>query len=146
MKKDGFNNLYYYSINGNLIKKLTSNTFPVRDIIGANASGNEVYFTATGENPTNMLGYKVTLKGKQTQITKDAGVHNFIPCFDGSYFFDEYSNHTTRSKSLYNKNLKTTTLLESSNKYDGYAMGTAENKNHKAAGRHHQFIHPIDKT
>jgi dipeptidyl-peptidase-4 len=133
-EKDGFNNLYYYNIDGKLIKKLTSNAFPVRDIIGANASGNEIYFTATGENPTNMLGYKVTLKGKQTQITKDAGVHNFIPCFDGSYFFDEYSNHTTPSKSLvYNKNLKATTLLESSNKYDGYAMGTAEIKTIKAA-------------
>jgi dipeptidyl-peptidase-4 len=130
----GLNNLYYYNIDGKLIKKLTSNAFPVRDIIGANASGNEIYFTATGENPTNMLGYKVTLKGKQTQITKDAGVHNFIPCFDGSYFFDEYSNHTTPSKSLvYNKNLKATTLLESSNKYDGYAMGTAEIKTIKAA-------------
>jgi dipeptidyl-peptidase-4 len=133
-EKDGFNNLYYYSIEGKLIKQLTANKFPVREIISSNNAGSEIYFKATGENGTNMLAYKVDLKGKQTLITKDLGVHNCIPNFDGSYFFDEYSNHTTPSKSLlYDKKLKSTTLLESKNKYDGYVMGTAEIKSIKSA-------------
>jgi dipeptidyl-peptidase-4 len=133
-EKDGFNNLYYYSIEGKLIKQLTSNKFPLREIISSNAAGNEIYFKATGENGSNMLAYKVDLKGKQTLITKDLGVHNCIPNFDGSYFFDEYSNHTTPSKSLlYDKKLKATTLLESKNKYDGYEMGTSEVKTIKSA-------------
>ncbi|MFM9988814.1 DPP IV N-terminal domain-containing protein [Flavobacterium sp.] len=133
-EKDGFNNLYYYSIEGKLIKQLTANKFPVREIISSNNAGSEIYFKATGENGTNMLAYKVDLKGKQTLITKDLGVHNCIPDFDGSYFFDEYSNHTTPSKSLlYDKKLKSTTLLESKNKYDGYVMGTAEIKTIKSA-------------
>lgn len=133
-EKDGYNNLYYYSIDGKLIKQLTANKFPVREIIGSNTAGTEIYFKATGENGTNMLGYKVDLKGKQTLITKDLGVHNFIPNADGTTFFDEYSNHSTPSKSLlYDKKGKVTTLLVSSNKYDGYEMGTAEIKTIKAA-------------
>ncbi len=133
-EKSGFNNLYYYSIEGKLIKQLTQNKFPVREIIGSNAAGTEIYFKATGENPTNMLGHKVDLKGKQTLITKDQGVHNCIPNFDGSYFFDDYSNHSTPSKSLlYNKNGKAKILLESSNKYADYQMGTAEIKTIKSA-------------
>ena len=80
-EKSGFNNLYYYSIEGRLIKQLTQNKFPVREIIGSNTAGNEIYFKATGENPTNMLAYKVDLNGKQTLITKDQGVHNCIPKF-----------------------------------------------------------------
>ena len=133
-EKDGFQNLYYYSIDGKLIKQLTSNKFPAREIIGSNKSGSEIYFKATGENPTNMLVYKVDLKGKQTLITNEQGVHNVTISSDGNYFFDEFTNHTTPSKSvLIDKSLKTTTLLESKNKYDGYTMGSAEIKTIKAA-------------
>lgn len=133
-EKDGFQNLYYYSIEGKLIKQLTANKFPAREIIGANPTGTEIYFKATGANPTNMLVYKVDLKGKQTLITKDEGVHAVSISTDGNWFFDEFSNHSTPSKSLlYDKKLKATTLLESKNKYDGYQIGTADIKTIKAA-------------
>lgn len=133
-EKDGFQNLYYYSIEGDFIKQLTNNKFPVREILGTNPTGTEIYFSSTGENPTNMMAYKVSLKGKQTLITKDAGVHSFSVSSDGNSFFDEFSNHSTPSKSLlYDKNLKAVTLLESKSKYDGYQMGTAEIKTIKAA-------------
>jgi len=133
-EKDGFQNLYYYSIDGKLIRKLTNNTFVTRDILGANPAGTEIYFKATGPNPTNMLVYKVDIKGKQTLITKDEGVHNVSISSDFNWVFDEFSNHATPSKSLlYNKSLKANTLLESKNKYEGYEMGTAEIKTIKAA-------------
>ncbi|HPJ10647.1 MAG TPA: DPP IV N-terminal domain-containing protein [Flavobacterium sp.] len=133
-EKDGFQNLYYYSIDGKLIKQLTANKFPAREILAANPAGTEIYFTATGENPTNMLAYKVDLKGKQTLITKDSGTHTVAVSTDGNWIFDEFSNHTTPSKSLmYDKNGKATTLLVSKNKYEGYEMGTAEIKTIKSA-------------
>jgi dipeptidyl-peptidase-4 len=133
-EKDGFNNLYYYSIEGKLIKQLTNNKFPTREIIKSNTAGTEIYFKATGENPTNMLVYKVDLKGKQTLITKDQGVHTVNISNDGNWFFDEYSNDSTPSKSLlYDKNLKSKTLLESKNKYEGYEIGTSEIKTIKSA-------------
>jgi dipeptidyl-peptidase-4 len=132
-ERNGFNNMYYYSIEGKLIKQLTNNKFPLREIIGS-ALGNQVYFKATGDNATNMLVYKVDLKGKQTLLTKDFGVHQFSASHDGSYYFDEFSNHSTPSKSLiYNKNLTSKIIIESSNKYDGYEMGTSEIKTIKAA-------------
>ena len=133
-EKDGFHNLYYYTIDGKLIKQLTNNKFPAREIIGSNPAGTEIFFKATGENGTNMLVYKVDLKGKQTLITKEAGVHNVSISSDGNWFFDEFSNHSTPSKSvLYDKNLKATTLLVSKNKYEGYEMGTSEVKTIKSA-------------
>ncbi len=133
-EKDGFQNLYYYSIDGQFIKQLTTNKFPAREILGANTSGTEIYFKATGENATNMLVYKVDLKGKQTLITKDFGTHSVSISSDGKWFFDEFSNHTTPSKSiLYDKNLKSKTILESLNKYDGYQIGTSIIKTIKSA-------------
>ena len=81
-----------------------------------------------------MLAFKVNLNGKQTLITKSQGIHNCLPNFDGSYFFDDYANHSTPSKSvLYSKNLKAKTLVESSNKYADYQMGTSEIKTIKSA-------------
>jgi dipeptidyl-peptidase-4 len=133
-EKDGFDNLYYYSIDGKLIKQLTQNKFVAKDIIAVNVAGTEVYFNATGPNPTNMLVYKVDLKGKQTLVTKDEGQHFVAVSTDGNWVFDEYSNHTTPSRSLlYDKSLKASTLLTSANKYDGYTIGTAEIKTIKAA-------------
>lgn len=133
-EKDGFQNLYYYSIEGTLIKQLTANKFPAKEIINTTASGNEIFFKATGTNPTNMLVYKVDLKGKQALLTKENGVHNWIPNTNGSWFFDEFSNHTTPSKSLlYDKKGSAKLLLESKNKYEGYQIGSAEISTIKAA-------------
>ena len=126
-EKDGFNNLYYYSIEGKFIKQLTQNKFITKDILGSNPKGTEIYFSATGANPLNMLAYKVDLKGRQTLITKEEGVHNVSISTDGNYFFDQFTNHNTPSKAvLYDKSLKAKTLLVSANKYEGYAMGTSE--------------------
>ncbi|HLN95371.1 MAG TPA: prolyl oligopeptidase family serine peptidase, partial [Flavobacterium sp.] len=133
-EKDGFNNLYYYSLDGKLIKQLTANRFVLRDILGSTKNGSTIFFTATGPNATNTLAYKVDLKGKQTLLTKDEGVHRVSFSTDGNWVFDEYSNHSTPSRSLlYDKNGKASVLLESKNKYEGYELGTADIRTIKSA-------------
>lgn len=133
-EKDGYNNLYYYTIEGKLIKQLTTNKFAAKEIVGSNSAGTEVYFMATGQNPTNMLPYKVTLKGKQTLLTQESGVHTLAVNNTGTWFFDEFSSHTVPSKSLLiDHNLKATTILESDNKLKDYILGTSEIKTIKAA-------------
>lgn len=133
-EQDGFTNMYYYSIEGKLLRKLTNNKFMLTGIAGANAAGNVIFFNATGPNPTNSMLYKVDLKGKQTLVTKDEGTHDAVISTDGNFVFDAYSNHTTQLRSvLYDKNGKATELLSSKDKYEGYAMGTSEIKTIKAA-------------
>ncbi|OXA78044.1 peptidase S9 [Flavobacterium branchiophilum] len=133
-EQDGYQNLYYYSINGQLIKQLTQNAFVAKSIVGNNAKGDMIYFYATGPNPTNMLLYSVDLKGHQKLITKDEGQHQVAIADDGHWIFDEYSNHNTPSKSvLYDSKNQATTLLVSPNKYADYVMGSAEIKTIKAA-------------
>jgi len=133
-EKDGFNNLYYVSVDGQRNSQLTRNKFPVKEILGTNPKGTEIYFSATGPNPTNTLVYKVDLGGKQTLVTKDEGTHTVAISTDGNWIFDEFSSHAIQSKSLlYDKNGKAKTLLESADKYAGYTMGTAEIKTIKAA-------------
>lgn len=130
-EKDGFDNLYYYTIEGKLIKQLTSNKFPATGIIGT--ANYEIYFNATGSNGMNSLVYKVNLKGKQSLVTKNEGVHTFAISENGKYFFDEYSNSTTPSKSIMiDSKGKETVLMTSDNKYKDYIIGTSEIKKLKA--------------
>jgi dipeptidyl-peptidase-4 len=127
-ERDGFNNLYYYDIEGTLIKKLTANKFVVKDILTSINKGSEIIFSATGDSPLNTMFYSVNLKGVQRLLTKTEGVHTISISPDEKWLFDEYSNHTTPAfSSLVSMNGKSTImLLQSNNKLADYKIGTAE--------------------
>ncbi|MEY4521541.1 MAG: hypothetical protein RIT10_726 [Bacteroidota bacterium] len=127
-EKDGFNNLYYYDFNGKLIKQLTANKFVVKEILTARKNGKEIYFTATGENATNTLVYKVDLSGKQQLVTPTEGTHSFAVNDDGTYFMDSYSsNKIAQHVELYtSSNKKAKLLLNSSDKLGSVAIGNSE--------------------
>lgn len=127
-ERDGFNNLYYYDIEGKLIKQLTSNKFVVKDILTAINKGKEIVFSATGENPLNTLYYAVSLAGKQRLITQTEGTHSIEVSADGKYIFDQYSNHSTPGiAQILNASGKSVkVLLTASNKLAEYKIGTTE--------------------
>lgn len=127
-ERDGFNNLYLYDIEGNLIKQLTSNQFVTKNILTSTVSGKEIIFEATGESPLNSLFYAVTLDGSQRLLTAEEGTHQIAVSKDGKYIFDEYSSHSIPSKSMIlDGNGKVQkVLIESKNKLADYAIGTTE--------------------
>jgi dipeptidyl-peptidase-4 len=127
-EKDGFNNLYYYDFNGKLIKQLTANKFVVKEILTARKNGKEIYFTATGENATNTLVYKVDLSGKQQLVTPIEGTYSFVINDAGTYFMDSYSsNKIAQHVELYtSSNKKAKLLLNSTDKLGSVAIGNAE--------------------
>lgn len=127
-EKDGFNNLYYYDFNGKLIKQLTANKFVVKEILTARKNGKEIYFTATGDNATNTLVYKVDLSGKQQLITATEGTHSFMINDAGTYYADSYSsNKIAQHVELFTSSgKKAKLLLNSKDKLGSVAIGTAE--------------------
>jgi dipeptidyl-peptidase-4 len=127
-EKSGFNNLYYYDLDGLLLKQLTSNDFVVKSIITGSPDGKSVYFNATGPNPLNTMVYRVDMNGSQQLITNQEGVHEFLLSSDGKYFYDGYSNHYTPHKSdIYAANGKMIkALINSPDKLSNYATGTSE--------------------
>lgn len=133
-ERDGFDNMYYYDLNGKLLRKLTAHKFVVQEIVGANPAGTEVYYMAAGESPLNHMLYKTNLKGKSTLVTKNPGTHTVSISSDYTYILDEYTSSTVPSRSLLiDRKLNATVLLESKNKYEGYRMATSEIKTIKAA-------------
>jgi dipeptidyl-peptidase 4 len=127
-EKDGFNNLYYYSIDGKLIRQLTTNKFVAKEILQSTKAGQEIVFSATGTSPLNTLYYVVDLNGKQRCLTLEEGTHAIYLNESGTFFLDEYSSHTVPSKSV----LKTISgkvvknLLTSADKLADYKIGTAD--------------------
>lgn len=127
-ERDGFDNLYYYSIDGELKSQLTKNKFMLQEIIAADHG--EVFFTATGENPLNTLLYKVDVKGKQQLITKEEGTHSVDVNCTGKYVFDQYSAHDLPNKALIKsiKGKEIKVMVEAKNKLEDYNLSNAEVK------------------
>ncbi|WP_107039240.1 S9 family peptidase [Brumimicrobium mesophilum] len=131
-ERDGFDNLYYYSIDGVLKSQLTKNNFMLKDVVAAQQG--EVFFTATGESPLNTMLYKVDLKGKQQLLTKDEGTHSVKVNSSGEYIFDQYSSHAipniAKIRKSNGKEIKQ--MLEASNKLAEYKLAEAEIKSIKS--------------
>lgn len=125
-ERDGYNNLYHYNFEGELIKQLTANKFVTKDIV--DYKNGKIFFTATGESPLDTKLFNVTLKGKQNEITRLAGTHDVSISTDGKFFHDHYSSHDVPSRDLIiNESGKTLeTLMESPEMLSEMEIGEAE--------------------
>lgn len=125
-ERNGFNNLYYYDFEGNMLKQLTDHKFVVKEILEAN--NGRIYYATTGENPLQTLVYSVDLKGVIKIHTRADGTHHLDISTDGKYFHDQFSNHSEPNNQwIIAPNGKIVTkLLESENKLARYKIGTAE--------------------
>lgn len=100
--RDGTNHLYMYDIRGNLMKQLTSGEWVVKEVLGIDPSGSDVYLLSTApptgdtdENQTAMdtYGWKINIKtGKQTCLTPEKGVHRLRLNPSCRYGMDIYSS------------------------------------------------------
>lgn len=94
-QRDGFNHLYLYDIEGNLIKQVTAGKWVVTSVNGFDKSGKNVFITSTKESPLERHYYRVNLStGKLDRLTKDNGTHNVFSNSSSEYFLDSYSNTT----------------------------------------------------
>jgi len=125
-EKNGFNNLYYYNFEGDLIMQLTNHEFVVKGIL--EFKNDQVYYTTTGQNPMETHVYSVDLKGKQKILTRANGTHSVSISADGKYFHDHFSSHTVASNDwiLNAKGKIVKKLLESPDMLDEVKIGTAD--------------------
>lgn len=125
-ERDGFNNLYYYDFNGKLIKKLTEHKFVVKDIM--EYKNKQVYYTTTGQDPTQTHVYSVSLTGDQKILTRADGSHTVHISDNGKYFHDQFSSHTVAGKDwIIDARGKIVSIKkEAYDKLRSYRIGTAE--------------------
>jgi dipeptidyl-peptidase-4 len=121
-EKDGFEQLYLYTTDGKLVKKLGYKDVVVTELLNFDADAKNVFYIGTANNGLDRQLYKVELKsGKTTRLTKTSGTHNTTVSTNGAYAFDSFSNTTTANEaSITNlKTNKATTLFNAENPYTG---------------------------
>lgn len=92
----GWENLYYYGWDGNLISRITNVDFRITSIKRVDENSGTVFFYATGPESTDQHLYRVQLDGGDMfQITKDPGTHDVSISPSGLYFLDTWSNVTS---------------------------------------------------
>ncbi len=95
-ERDGFNHLYLYNTNGQLIRQLTKGEWVVTDLVGFDKNGRETYYTSTAESPLERHLYAVELStGRTGRLTQGSGVHNISFGPTSQYFIDNYSSPVT---------------------------------------------------
>lgn len=126
---DGWNHLYLYDSNGNLLKQLTKGNFEVLEVKGFDAKNENLFFVSTISSPVEKTLSVLNLKsGSITNLTTIPGVHSTQVSEDGTHIIDAYST-TTIPKIIQlieikkQNKLQSKILLEAANPLAGYSTG-----------------------
>jgi len=99
--KSGWGHFYYYGLEGNLKKQLTSGIWRVTELLMVDEKDQEIYFTGRQENSTRNDLYRVGLKGTEEpqRLTFGNFDHQISLSPDGKHFITTYSNLISSPKS-----------------------------------------------
>ena len=125
-KKDGWNHLYLYNINGTLIKQLTTGSWEVLDVKGFDEKGENLFYVSTEESPVTKNLYQLDLKKQQSKrITQGYSLHNTTISSGGSFVIDNFSDpqNPKTIRLIEMSTGKTKTLLQSANPLSNYNLG-----------------------
>lgn len=103
-ERDGYAHLYWYSLNGNLIKQVTKGKFEVSNFIGWDAKENTFYYESNEGNPTEKAIYKIDRKGNKSLLTTKKGQNEAIFSSNFKYFMNKYTSFTTPMEVTLNDN------------------------------------------
>lgn len=128
-KRDGWNHVYLYNIDGNMVKQLTNGNWDVTKVIGFDKLEQKFYYISTQQNPLERHLYcKDIKKGVETKLTTIHGTHSPILASDFGHFLDVFSSIevpnqidlvTTSGKFIRN-------ILKAENPYKDYSMAKLE--------------------
>lgn len=95
-ERDGWNHIYRYDADGNLLNQVTKGDFVVREILKIDEEKKLIYFVAGGKEPNVDPYYKflysINFEGDSILLlTKEAANHDVWFPESGNYFVDSYS-------------------------------------------------------
>lgn len=127
---DGWRNVYYYNMSGELISKVTDFDWRVNGIARVVEKTKTLFFTGTGGESTENHLFSIKLNGKGLKkLTSVQGSHRVNVSPEGKYFIDTYSNiHTPAKMELFSANGKSIRMLGDSKSdiMNEYNLGKVE--------------------
>lgn len=91
-EKDGFQHLYWYNIQGTLVKQVTQGEFEVKNFLGWDSKENSFYYESNEGNPLRTAIYKIDSKNRKIRLTEQEGTNRAIFSNSMKYFINTYSN------------------------------------------------------
>ena len=103
-EKDGYPHLYWYNMNGQLVKQVTSGDYEVKSFLGYDKADGSFYYTSNEGSPLRQAVYKVDKKGKKTKLSQEEGINNAIFSSSMKYYINNYTNVNTPNVITLNDN------------------------------------------
>lgn len=103
-ERDGYNQLYLYTIGGNLVKQITKGEFEVKDFLGWDQKANVFYYTSNEGSPLRTSVYKIDGKGKKTKLSTRTGTNSALFSKNLNYYINTYSSAQTPTLITLNNN------------------------------------------
>jgi dipeptidyl-peptidase-4 len=132
-EKDGWNHIYLYNSNGELMNQVTSGNWEVTRYYGYDQNEDKIYYQSTENGSINRGIYSVESNGKgKKELATESGSNSASFSADFTYFINTYSSATTPPiytlhKALTGKKIKdikdNTALLK---KLSAYAISLKE--------------------
>jgi dipeptidyl-peptidase-4 len=131
-EKDGYNHIYHYDFNGNLINQITKGDWEVTNYYGFNPSKKTIYYQSVENGSTNRGVYSIGLDGNNKKLLSNENGQNtaafstnlnyFINTFSSSEIPPIYSLYSAEGEML--KVIKDNAELKE--KLDDYKMSPKE--------------------
>jgi len=128
-ERNGYNHLYIYNTEGQLVKQLTDGKWIVKDLVGFNSAAKSVIILSTEESPIQNNVYAVDVKtGHRTLLDNGRGVHlasnSKVLSASGQLLFDHYSEpDVPRNIEVVNTNKATRNrIFTAADPWKGYAV------------------------
>jgi dipeptidyl-peptidase-4 len=119
-EKDGFNHIYHYDFNGEMINQITKGNWEVTNYYGFNEKKKTIYYQSVENGSINRGVYAINLKGKNKKLLSNSDGQNsaafsknlnyFINTFSSSEIPPIYSLYSAKGKML--KVIKDNTTLK----------------------------------
>jgi dipeptidyl-peptidase 4 len=125
-RRDGYNHLYLYDIEGELVKQITKGTWEITAFQGFDTKETRIFYTSTEVSPLERHLYSVELKnGKITKYTSGKGTHTTYVSPDGKFVIDRLSslNVGSQTKLINEKGESVRLVAEDINPLKNYKLG-----------------------
>jgi dipeptidyl-peptidase-4 len=95
-EKDGYNHIYHYSKDGQLINQVTNGNWEVTNYYGFDEKANAIFYQSVENGSINRDVYSVKLNGKnKKRLTKTDGTNSAAFSADFTYFINTHSSATS---------------------------------------------------
>ncbi|MEM7657445.1 MAG: DPP IV N-terminal domain-containing protein [Bacteroidota bacterium] len=129
-ERDGYNHLYMYDTDGNLLGQLTKGDWEVTEYLGMDPKGKFLYVQGTHHSPIEQHVFEVELKNNTLRrLTPQAGTHNAKLSPDGAFLLDSYSSTEVSYEAQLidiRKDKKSEILYTSPDPLKNFAMGDVD--------------------